>query len=301
MGGSLFECPGIAIGPVYDGTRVVMVRMAHTLSSPLPRDEGLPLPVGSACGGELSSWERCWGDMVKASSRLGPAGSSGFSSARGVPGGFSPGVPTAGLRLVSSKLAAPATSNLAPPSTFSMGVSSSVPLAGLFFTGDAAGLSAGLSTGLSGSCSSGCCVAGGGVADPSSPTVARGDEAAQVLAALALAAAALAGASCPRRMRVYPVSFLKLSTAVRRKRLGMRLFGDMSVSWQTGHSCCSESRSSWRTHSSQKLLPQQGMSTASCNRSWQIMQSSSSGSCGSCTGSGVASRTKGGFSFLTSL
>lgn len=198
-----------------------------------------------------------------------------------------------GLRLVSSTLVAPATSNEVPSSAPSLAVFSSVRLAGAFFAGDDF---------LSASCSSDC--VGGGVTEPSSPPAIRGDEAALVLVApVAAASAALAEAadSCPRRIRVYPVSFLKLSTAVRRKRLGMRLLGEMSVSWQTGHSCCSESRSAWRTHSSQKLLPQQGMSTASCSRSWQIMQSSSSGSCGSCTGSGVGSRTKGGFSFLTSL
>lgn len=43
------------MGPVYDGTRVVIVAMAHTLSSPLPSDDGLPPVWCVRDGGEFSS------------------------------------------------------------------------------------------------------------------------------------------------------------------------------------------------------------------------------------------------------
>ncbi|KAG0414802.1 hypothetical protein HPB47_008036 [Ixodes persulcatus] len=79
------------------GTRVVMVAMAHTLSPPplsRPLDDGLRWrredDEERRRPSSLSSpRSRCCGDMVSASSRLTPGGSSGRSSANGVPGGLS--------------------------------------------------------------------------------------------------------------------------------------------------------------------------------------------------------------------
>lgn len=67
--------------------------------------------------------------------------------------------------------------------------------------------------------------------------------------------------------------------------LGMRVTGDISFSWQSGHSCSSDSNKKNRMHSSQKEFPQHGIMTASAKRSEQMEHTKSSGMSGfiSCT------------------